>query len=882
MARGLAALDWQSPMTKVEDAAGSVLVPRSRTGGFLCVVGASLGATGLLGHVSGATLLTTIVPGLPPMVPNTALALVLIGVAGAARHRADATSTRYRMSVLASCVGLGIGVSTLLEYALGVDLGIDDVLEGVIATSGARQPSPSTAAALTCLASAVLLLDVRSTARVRPSEMLVLGAAFTAFTGLTGIILGAAPLYRSALAPLIGLSLPTAVSLLLTSVGLLLARPTAGVMSVATSPGPGGILLRRLTFPVIAVPVVVGYGVIRLAATQGIVNVEVPVAILATAMGAISLFVLVVTALPLNHAHEALESSRTQLRNLVAQAPDGIFVADLDGRYVDVNEAGCRLLRCSREEIVGRTIVDFIPPEDVARLWRSRALLLQGHIDVDEWRIRRKDGSYLSVEVSAKILPDGRWQGFVRDVGERKRIEQETRFLAELASALSSTLDCDETLSRIAEVTARHVADFCIVELIDDESEVCRGGVVRGDPSNTRLCDLLQSMMLDGTRPHSVLAALGSQQSTSPCYVSRQGIEALVETDPDFQALADIDLQSAMTVPLVAREKVLGVIGLFSVMPSRIYGLADLRVVRELAQRATLALENARLYRTAQRAIEARDEVLGIVAHDLRDPLSMILMEARLLRTNRLQSDAAGREPAELIQRAASRMNRLIADLLDVTRIEKGQFSIQPSRVLVAQLIADAVEVHRSGAALASIGLQRAESQESLEVWADSDRLLQVFDNLIGNAIKFTAPDGTITIGALAEGDDVRFWVTDTGSGMTAEEAVHVFDRFWQARTARRAGAGLGLSIVKGIVEAHGGRVWVETASGRGTTVFFTIPTVEHIEERSGSSISPATIGEAVHGPEDRADRRDGSHALAFPENEIEQVLRGVGLEDKG
>jgi PAS domain S-box-containing protein len=781
------------------------------------------------------------------MMPNTALALVLIGLAGAARQHADAASARSRMSVLASCVGLAIGVATLSEYAMGIDFGIDDALSGVIATSGDRRPSPSTATALTCLASAVLFLDVRSTSRIRPSELLVLGAAFTAFTGLTGIMLGAAPLYRSTLAPLIGLSLPTAASLLLTSIGLLLAHPAAGVMGVGTSPGPGGILLRRLTLPVIVVPVLVGFVVIRLAATQGIVNTEVPVAILATVMTAIGLCVLVVTALPLNHAHDALAGSRIQFRNLVAQAPDGIFVADLDGRYIDVNEAGCRLLGCSREEIVGRTIVDFIPPADVARLWRSRALLLEGNIGVEEWSMRHKGGEYVPVEVSAKILPDGRWQGFVRDIRERKRIETEARFLAEVGAALSSTLDCTEMVSRIADVTARHVADFCVVELIGDETDVCRGSAVHGDPANSRLREPLQSVMLDGNRPHPVLAILGSHRSARPCYASRADIDALARTDPRFQELAAIGLESFMTVPLVARERVLGVIGLFSTTRSETYGPADLRMARELAQRATLALENARLYGAARRAIDARDEVLGIVAHDLRDPLSMILMEARLLRMHGLQPESARREPAELIQRAASRMNRLISDLLDVTRIEAGQFAIRPSPVSAAQVIAEAFEVHRSGAASAAIELRLAAHPDGVEVEADSDRLLQVFDNLIGNAIKFTPPGGTITLGALPEADAVRFWVADTGCGMPAEDAMHVFDRFWQARTAKRAGAGLGLSIVQGIVAAQGGRVWIETALGGGTTVFFTLPTAQQMERSSASPVQPA-VGAAGHG----------------------------------
>jgi signal transduction histidine kinase len=131
------------------------------------------------------------------------------------------------------------------------------------------------------------------------------------------------------------------------------------------------------------------------------------------------------------------------------------------------------------------------------------------------------------------------------------------------------------------------------------------------------------------------------------------------------------------------------------------------------------------------------------------------------------------------------------------------------------------------------------------EVWADLDRLLQVFENLVGNAVKFTEPGGRITVGAARRGDDVLFWVADTGAGIAAEDLPHLFDRFWQARKATRRGAGLGLPIVKGIVEAHGGRIWVESTLGRGSTFFFTIPTMPRAEQRQGEPAPMVTeLGE--------------------------------------
>ena len=302
-----------------------------------------------------------------------------------------------------------------------------------------------------------------------------------------------------------------------------------------------------------------------------------------------------------------------------------------------------------------------------------------------------------------------------------------------------------------------------------------------------------------------------------------------------------------MAIPLLAQGRLLGAITLLSSTPSRIYGPEDLRVAHELAQRAALAVDNARLYRAAQRAIQVRDEVLGIVAHDLRNPLSTILLEARLLRQR--VTDVRARESGQAITEVATRMNRLIEDLLDVTRMEAGRLTVTPGRLSVAHLAMAAVDVQQPLATSTSLEIQLDVSPSLPDLWADRDRLLQVFDNLIGNAIKFTPPGGRITVGAELKQDDVLFYIRDTGPGIPREDQPHLFDRFWQARTEGRRGAGLGLPIVKAIVEAHGRRVWVESTPGHGTTVLFTIPTaprtdptLDKVIQSQGGAQEPAGL----------------------------------------
>lgn len=1085
----------------------------ARVGQVLCLGGAALGALGLIGWLSGTEFATMFVRGLPRMMPNTALALTLIGAAGAARRREETRSVAALFWVPAAAVVFALGAGTLAEYGLAIDLHIDRILVLDGPDTSSLRPSPPTALALTLLAAALLVFDTRRSARVRPAEWLILFAALTAFTALVGITLGAEPFYRLTRMPVIGVSLPTAISLLLTSAGLLLERPSGGVMGVATSRGPGGMLLRRLTLPIVVVPVALGFLAVRIAALQTVDDIAIPIAIMAAGLTAGGLLVLFVTVLPLDRAHAQLMASRAETQSLVEQAPDGIFIADLNGHYTDVNGAGCRMLGYSREEIIGRTIVDLIPPEDVSRLWQSRDALLGGATEVAEWRLRRKDGSYFPVEVSTRVLPDGRWQGLVRDISERKRLEEqaasaraqlleseerfrlaideapigmalvaldgrfmrvnhvlceivgysadeltaltfqdithaddlhadvalagqlyrgeipryqlekryirkdgtivhvmlsrsilrdrsgepvcyiaqiedittrkrleeelrlseatssgilsisadaiisvdgrqritrfnegaektfgyskteaigvplnmliperlraahaehvaafavgpgasrrmgargaaivgrrkngeefpadaaistfevsglrvltvvlrdvteqkriehEQRFLADAGPALARSLDYGETLSHVAEIAVGGLSDLCIIDVADEAGELERVRVAGREPLHGGIRDVLHRVPLDRRQGHLVRSAMESTQPVLLPHASPEDIEAVAESADDRRALDGLTPCSVIVIPLVSHGKAFGAMSFLSVPPSRPFDGQDVRVATQLVARAGLAIENARLFRAAGRAIQVRDDVLAIVAHDLRNPLSAILIEAETLRRSAARLDSDARESVEAITLSGTRMNRLIQDLLDVTRLEAGPLAIERRALSAAALIADAFELCKGLVSRRAQELRLDVRGALPDVWADRDRLLQVFDNLVGNAVKFSKPDAFITLGAASRDHEVAFWVADSGPGISIEDQAHLFDRFWQARAGGRAGAGLGLPIVKGIVEAHCGKVSVESEPGRGSTFLFTIPTAENVPHPSAAPAPQLPAAEAAPVP---------------------------------
>ncbi|HEY7375853.1 MAG TPA: ATP-binding protein [Polyangia bacterium] len=797
----------------------------------LCLAGAGIGGLGLVAIAVGDGALTGILPGEPPMTPNAALALLLLGIAGALRAREDAGPVRRTLSVVVALAALAIGFVTMAEYALRIDLHVDRLL--MPRAPGHGRPSPLTALALVCLAVASLVFDARIAARVRPSEWLIVAAGMMALTALLGFLLDAERLYRLDRAPLIGISLPTSVGLLVTALGMLLERPGAGVMLVATSPGPGGRQLRRFALPAVLLPMVLGLIVTFPLRAVDREALSAVVAVLAAAMTLVGLLVLAMSAVSLNRTYDDLESTRAHARALVEQAPDGVFVADLSGRYTDVNSAGCRMLGYSRDELLAKSITDLILPEEVDKLAAIRGELMKGHSGVSRWTLRRKDGSTLPVEVNAKIFADGRWQAQVRDISERIRLERELRaaeaeqkFLSELGSALVSTIDDRETVQIVAEQVVAQFADACSVETLTEDGRLHARVVIHRDPDKAPVCRRLERLALDSGRPQLGAAARDTRRPLLVAQVTPAYLDELAQGVEHRRALRELDPQSFMALPLLAHGGVFGSVIFISTSADRHFREEDLPFAEEVAVRAALAVEKARLYGIAQQAIRLRDDVLNIVAHDLRNPLGTVVMQAGLIRRRSGEVEERCRKAGEVIERAAMRMNHLIQDLLDVARMEGGRLSIEPARLAPQRAVLDAVQAQEGHAASASLQLRLDVAPELPELWADRGRLLQVFENLIGNAIKFTAPGGHVTVGAAARDGDVVFWVADTGRGIEAEDVPHVFDRLWQAK-AVVGGAGLGLPIVKGIVEAHGGKIWVESAVGGGSTFYFTIPAAE-------------------------------------------------------
>jgi signal transduction histidine kinase len=389
--------------------------------------------------------------------------------------------------------------------------------------------------------------------------------------------------------------------------------------------------------------------------------------------------------------------------------------------------------------------------------------------------------------------------------------------LAEAAIEINATL-ATEAMLQVATESARRILNARRAETRLTEETTLSSGAIRG---------------LNPQQAAAIWhAGEEAEELTSWTDMTRemQAVDiATLSAAIEAEALLVATMRDTLVAPLVGRSgRTLGVVQLWGKKDGK-FSESDQAVLTQLAQMCSVALENARLYKAAQDATRTRDDLVAIVSHDLRNPIHTINMATGFLLETTPADDRrmTTRRQLEIIQRAANRANRLIRDLLDVARIQAGGLAVEPVPVEVRSLVQEAVDAVSPLASANELTVTSDVGDDVSGVASDRDRVLQVFANLTGNAIKFTPKGGCITIRAHTAGPEVTFAVSDTGPGIPPEHLAHVFDRYWQAKSTAKLGAGLGLSIAKGIVEAHGGQIWVESELGKGASFMFTLPAVQ-------------------------------------------------------
>ncbi|MEO7102767.1 MAG: PAS domain S-box protein, partial [Gemmatimonadaceae bacterium] len=412
--------------------------------------------------------------------------------------------------------------------------------------------------------------------------------------------------------------------------------------------------------------------------------------------------------------------SSGMFERIVEAAADAIITIDDAQQIVQFNHGAEQIFGYQKSDVLGRNLDCLLPNEFrashasyVETFGRSaETARLMGHRR--EVFGQRKDGSTFPAEASILKLdaPDGRrlYTALVRDVTDRKRMELQQRFLADVSAALSKSLDYEATLASVVRLPVPPLADACVLEVLDDEG---------------------QTMRVTFQRP---------------------------DIDADSGGL----VSAAEVIRLVARGEVVGTLTLLKFGSSRKFDRGDRVIADNFGARAALAIDNARLYNESRRATRFRDEVLGVVSHDLRNPLSAITMCARVLFEEPPADVDARRELAKTIQDSTVWMSRMIQDLLDVSAIEVGALSIVPGTVEITAIFAQVAELFAPIAAERGVDLKFTVEDSLPTVEADAARLVQAIANLVGNAVKFTEAGGRVGVVGQMRFDDIEIIVEDT------------------------------------------------------------------------------------------------------------------------
>ena len=525
------------------------------------------------------------------------------------------------------------------------------------------------------------------------------------------------------------------------------------------------------------------------------------------------------TAIVQHLLREEANRAAAQLRTLADNIPQLASMSDALGRIFWVNNRWLAYTGLSAAELQDDGWERVQHPEHVAAVRTKVDQAMRSGIAYESTHpLRGTDGRFRWFLCRGTPIRDEsgaivRWLQTCTDITER-------RFLDEATALLSSSLDYHLTLDSLAKLAVPDLADWCAVDLLVD-SEIRRVAVAHQDPAKLELARTYAARFPD-SRDGGVRRVIQSGTPTFAPVVTPEMIAASHRDPEQVKMLTELGLRSAIVVPLTARGSVQGAITLLISDSRRVYQDSDLEVAIELGRRAGIAVDNARLYREAQQAVKLREDVLAVVSHDLRNPLGAIDLSATMLLQK--QHDARARKQLDIIRRSASRMEHLITDLLDMASIQAGRLVLDKTPNDAGTLVAEVVDMHASLAAEKQLALTARTSLDGVMILCDRERIAQVFGNLLSNAIKFCRPGDRIELAGSSDGGRATFVVHDTGPGIAPDALTHIFEPYWSAKEHAKQGTGLGLYICKGIVEAHGGTIAVDSAPGAGATFTITLP----------------------------------------------------------
>lgn len=543
-------------------------------------------------------------------------------------------------------------------------------------------------------------------------------------------------------------------------------------------------------------------------------------------------------------ARTQAETAQRQLATIFETSPVGIGLLNAQQQFVAINKALAEINGLTREQHLGHSIGEIFSQYDANLVEIFDDIYTTGQPFVSPnfavktpGRSDRQPGYYNVYYLPTKNLNNQVEEVlvYVVDVTEQVRLERGQHFLSEASAVLASSLDYQITLERVAHLAVPELADWCTVHIVAEDGSIEQIAVAHIDLAKLQWAQQIREKYpLNPDEPRGAAFTLRTGQSDILPEIPDELLVQAARDPEHLEILRQVGFKSVMTVPLRTQSRIFGVISFISAESGQRYSQMNLQLAEELAFRASLAIDNAQLYRVAQlartkaeAANRVKDEFLAVLSHELRSPLNPILGWTKMLRTKRLNATKA-EQALETIERNAKLQAQLIEDLLDVSRILQGKMSLNVAPVNLISTIEAAQETVRLAAEAKSIDIQTMINPVSGNVLGDQNRLQQVMWNLLSNAVKFTPSGGRVEVQLQQVGTYAQIQVKDTGKGISPEFLPYVFEYFRQedgTTTRKFGGLGLGLAIVRHFTELHGGTVEARSlGQNLGTTFTVQLP----------------------------------------------------------
>jgi signal transduction histidine kinase len=527
-----------------------------------------------------------------------------------------------------------------------------------------------------------------------------------------------------------------------------------------------------------------------------------------------------------------LERSERRFFDIVEHNADAILVVDEDGVIRFANPVARSMFAGRREKLVGTHFGFPLVSGETTELD-----LISG-------------GAPRSVEMR---VVESEWEGApaciasLRDITERKHVEENARrlireqtgreaaeaqagtlrFLADATTSLSSSLDYATTLSALAHLCVGRIADWALVYAVDDKGVPRRLAVAHCEPDKAHLAEELQSIPIGARTAHPVLEVLRTRAPKIVHDVSGESLEAMTADAREREIVRALGLSSFLVVPMIARGHPLGAIALVASSPERRFSDDDVTLASDIAGRAALAIDNARLYGNVQKANQSKTDFLAVVSHDLRTPLNAIIGYADLLDEGiPVALPPESRQSVQRMRTSARHLMYLLNELLVFARLDGGSETVRVAHCDLCAVAREVAVVMEGQAQERGLTFRLCVPETPVDAETDADKLRQVLLNLVGNAVKYTA-HGEVELTVRPESERALLTIRDTGPGIAPEHLEQIFEPFWQVDRTQRTqggGTGLGLSVVRRMLELLGGDVHVESALGEGSTFVVSLP----------------------------------------------------------